>query len=110
MLDSTNGRWAMFGTISHVKVKPGHEKDLEALNDEFMKTIRPSIDGPILFLRGRVHEQPDVEVAIFLCKDSAEYAKLSDAPNMDDFYRRSLEHYEGEPTWEDIRIDAVVQD
>jgi hypothetical protein len=100
----------MFGTISHVKVKPGHEKDLEALNDEWMKTIRPTIDGPIILLRGRVHEQPDTEVSIFLCKDSATYAKLSDAPEMDAMFQRFSEHYDGEPTWEDIRIDEVIQD
>lgn len=100
----------MFGTISHVKIKPGHEKDVDALNDEFMKTIRPSIDGPILMLNGRVHEQPDVTVSIFLCKDSAEYAKLSDSPAMDALFKRMSEHYETEPTWEDVRIDDVIED
>ena len=100
----------MFGTISHVKVKPGHEKDLEALEEEWNKTIRPSIEGPILMLRGVVHEQPDTQVSIFLCKDSAVYAKLSDLPEMDALFQRFMEHYDGEPTWEDVRIDQVTQD
>ena len=100
----------MFGTISHVKVKPGHEKDLEALQDEFMKTIRPSIEGPVLILTGVVHEQPDTQVSVFLCRDSATYAKLSDSPQMDALFHKMTEHYESEPTWEDIRIDEVVED
>src|SRR5687767_5916087 len=100
----------MFGSISHVKIKPGHEKEIDALNDEFMKTIRPSIDGSVLMIAGKVHEQPDTTVTIFLCKDSAEYAKLSDSPDMDALYKRMVEHYDGEPTWEDIRVTDVVQD
>jgi len=100
----------MFGTISHAKVKPGHEPALATLDQEFMQTLRPSIDGQVLLLRGRVHEQPDVGVSIFLCKDSAAYAKLSDSPEMDALYRKTLDHYEGEPSWEDIEIDAIVQD
>jgi hypothetical protein len=100
----------MFGTISHVKMKPGHERALAALDEEFMSTVRPTVDGPILMLRGRVHDQPDVLVSVFLCKDSATYTKLSDAPEMDALYRKTLDHYDGEPAWEDIEIDSVVRD
>ena len=100
----------MFGTISHVKVKPGHEAALAAIDEEFLRTVRPTIDGPILMLRGRVHGQPEVEVSIFLCKDSTVYTKLSDSPAMDALYQRTVEHYEGEPSWEDIEVDTIVQD
>jgi hypothetical protein len=100
----------VFGSISHVKIKPGHEKDVDALNEEFMKTIRPSIDGEIIMISGRVHEQPDTTVSIFLCKDSTVYAKLSDSPEMDALYQRISEHYATEPTWEDIRVDQVIRD
>jgi hypothetical protein len=100
----------MFGTISHVKIKPGHEKDVEALDAEWMKTIRPTIDGPILRVTAKVHDDPTTTVQVFLCKDSAAYAKLSDSKEMDALFRRYMEHYEDEPTWEDVRDADVLQD
>jgi hypothetical protein len=100
----------MFGTISRVKVKPGHEKDIEALEQEFMDKIRPAIDGEVLWLRGTQNEHPDVTVTVFLCKDKQAYTKLADDPAMDELFQRMMEHYEAEPSWEDVQIDSVLRD
>ena len=33
----------MFGTMSHFRVKPGHEEALRALQEEWEQTMRPSL-------------------------------------------------------------------
>lgn len=100
----------MFGTISHVKVKPGSEAPLAALDDEWMKTMRPKIPGPILWLRGTPDGTPDTQVTIFLCRDKKTYFDLADDPAQDAFFKKLMEHFEGEPTWEDVQIDVALQD
>ncbi len=100
----------MYGTISRVKVKPGHEKDLETLEQEFMEKIRPTIDGKVVWYRGTQNDHPDVTVSIFLCETKQAYMKLADDPAMDALFQRMMEHYQDEPSWEDVQIDAVYQD
>jgi hypothetical protein len=100
----------MFGTISHVKVKPGTEAARKALDEEWNKTMRPGIPGSVLFFRGSPDGKPDTEVSIFLCQDRKTYFALADDPAQDAFFKRVMEHYEGEPTWEDIEVEVVIQD
>lgn len=103
-------RAATYGTISRVKIKPGHESEIEVLEQEFLDKIRPGIADRVLWLRGSQNDHPEVTVTIFLCENKSIYTKLSDDSTMDELFGRMMAHYEAEPTWEDVEFDAVYKD
>ncbi|MFN2641026.1 MAG: hypothetical protein ABR548_03910 [Actinomycetota bacterium] len=100
----------MFGTLSRVKVKSGSESALDALDKEWMETMRPKIAGPVYWFRGTQDGHPETTVTIFLCQDKKTYFDLADDPAQDAFFKRMLEHFEGEPSWEDVQFDVLIQD
>ena len=100
----------MFGTISRVKVKPGSEAAIAALDEEWMKTMRPKIPGPVVWFRGKQDADPNTQVTLFLCQDKKTYFGLADDPAQDAFFKQLLEHFDGEPSWEDVQIDVTLQD
>jgi hypothetical protein len=100
----------MFGTIGHVRPKPGTDTQLRSLTEEWKRTIRPQIPGPFLELVGRPKDRPGEMVFVALARDEATYRQLAAMPEQDAWYRRMQELIEGEPTWEDVEMDFVVQD
>lgn len=95
----------MFGTIGHVRVKDGHEDQLRGLMDEWKTTIRPKIPGSFLNLFGGPSDRPGERVFVALAQDEATYRSLADMPEQDAWFRRMMEHTEGEPTWEDVEME-----
>ncbi len=100
----------MFGTIGHMRPKPGTEAEMQALVEEWRRTIRPKIPGAFLELIGRPKDRPDETVFVALAQDEATYRQLAAMPEQDAWYRRNLDLIEGEPTWEDVEMDIVVHD
>lgn len=100
----------MFGTIGHARPKPGHDGDFAALTDEWMREIRPKIPGSFLQMFGRPKDRPGEVVFVALAQDEATYRQLAAMPEQDAWFRRLVEHLEGEPSWEDVEIDQVIQD
>lgn len=94
----------MFGTIGHVRIKAGHEPQLQQLMDEWQATIRPMIPGEMVQWTGHVAGQPDDMVFIALAQDESTYRNLAAMPEQDAWFRRMIEHTEGEPTWEDVEM------
>jgi hypothetical protein len=95
----------MFGTIGHARTKPGHEAHLQALSDEWWQTIRPKIPGRFVELFGRPSDRPGEVVFVALAQDEATYRQLATLPEQDAWYRRMLEHLDGEPSWEDVELE-----
>ena len=100
----------MFGTIGHVRPKPGREAQLQQLMDEWRREIRPKIPGSVLSLVGSPKDRPGEMVFVALMQDEATYQNLAATPEQDAWFRRLVEHTEGEPTWEDVEMEIQVQD
>ena len=71
----------MFGTIGHARPKPGTNAQFDALMDDWRRTIRPQIPGPVLELIGRPKDRPDEVVFIALMQDEATYRNLANNPD-----------------------------
>jgi hypothetical protein len=100
----------MFGTIGHVRLKPGKESALNQLMDEWKQTIRPQIPGSLLELAGTSVSRPGVTVFIALVQDETTYRALAESPDQDAWFRRMLDLAEGDIEWEDVNLDITLQD
>ena len=100
----------MFGTIGHARPKPGTEAQFRKLDEEWWQTIRPEIPSAVIQVLGRPKDRPGEMVFIALTQDEATYRQLATMPEQDAWYRKLLELIDGEPTWEDVEIEAVRQD
>jgi hypothetical protein len=100
----------MFGTIGHARPKPGREVQLQGLFDEWNRNIRPKVPGSFLSLSGRPKDRPGEMVFVALAQDEATYRALAAMPEQDAWYRRLLEHVEGEPSWEDVEMQIDIHD
>lgn len=99
-----------FGTIGRFRPKPGHEAEIAALTEEWMRTQRPTLPGTVVQLSGRVADRPGEMLTVVLMQDEATYRGLANDPNQDAWYRRLVDHLDGEPTWEDVAWDGFVVD
>src|SRR5262249_43413941 len=100
----------MFGTIGHVRSKPGTEAQFLELHKQWRDEIRPKLPGAFLELIGKPKDRPGEMVFVALAQDEATYRQLAAMPEQDAWYRRFVALTEGEPTWEDVEMDIVVQD
>jgi hypothetical protein len=91
----------MYGTIFRMKVKPGQEKKLVDLYNEWDRSRKPKVKGAV----GGYLLKPDkkagelIGVAIF--KDKASYTANANDPEQDKWYRKVRELLTADPAWED---------
>ena len=97
----------MFGTIGRATFKAGHEAQLNDLMDEWTKTIRPKIPGAFLNLVGHVADDPRRVVFVALAADRDTYRALADMPEQDAWYRKFIQHIEGDVAWEDVEMTVL---
>ena len=100
----------MFGPIAHATLKPGQEGQLAALMEDWKRTIRPQIPGPVVQLTGHQAGEPDQIVFIALTQDEATYRKMAAMPEQHQFYLRFNEVFTSEPTWEDVEMAWGLRD
>jgi hypothetical protein len=100
----------MFGTIGHARLTAGSDAAIEALQDDWVRTIRPTIPGRVLQLVGTAKDRPGETVFIALMQDEATYRGLADNPKQDAWYRRFSELVEGEVRWEDVELELRLDD
>jgi len=96
----------MFGTIGHARMKPGRTDAMRQLSEEWERTMRPSIPGPVISLTGFKAGSPDEAVFVALMQDEQTYRALASNPKQDEWYRRMLENMEGDITWEDVEMEV----
>src|SRR5687767_14834363 len=99
----------MFGTIGHARPRPGHEPQVQAPMEEWKQTIRPKIPGSFTSLSGRQAGGSGEMVFLALAQDEPTYRALAAMPEQDAWYRRLVEHLEGEPRWEDVEMQIDIQ-
>ena len=100
----------MFGTIGHARLKSGMEGQLDALLDDWTRSIRPTIPGPVLQLTGTPKDRPGEIVFVALMQDEATYRALAADPKQDAWYRRFMALVEGDVSWEDVELEVTLQD
>ena len=97
----------MFGTIGRARLKTGRREQLDALMDEWKRTIRPQIPGAFVQFVGNADGQPEELVFVALAQDQATYRTLAALPDQDAWYRRFAEHVDGDVRWEDVEMEQI---
>jgi quinol monooxygenase YgiN len=96
----------MWGTVARMRVKPGHEQALLDVSAEEIATNRPSGFVSTLVYRSAGDPQEYWMAVAFESEEA--YRSNAASPEQDDWYRRLLEHMEGEPEWHDGEIVQSV--
>ena len=100
----------MFGTIARARLKPGQQGQLQALTEEWRRTVRPKVPGRFLELVGHAAGRPDEVVFVALAQDEQTYRALASMPEQHAFYLRFNEVFEAEPAWEDVSLEIAIND
>lgn len=100
----------MIGSIGRYKPKRGSEAALLALDDEWARTIRPKIKGPVLILRGRPKESPEEMLQIILAHNAKTWARLMQLPEQEQHFEKVMEHLEAPPIWEAVELEIWIAD
>ena len=97
----------MFGTIGHAKLSAAGQPGLETLMEEWMRDIRPTIPGEFVNFIGHRAGKPDEIVFIALAQDEPTYRQLAASSEQDAWYRKFLDHIQGDVTWEDVEMNQL---
>ena len=97
----------MFGTIGHARLKAGHQDQMRPLLEEWRRTVRPKVPGAFLNLLGHADGRPDEVVFVALAQDRDTYRNMAAMPEQDAWYRRFVEHVDGEVRWEDVEMEIL---
>jgi quinol monooxygenase YgiN len=92
----------MWGTIARMRTKPGHEQGLLDVSREELAAHRPPGFVSTLIYRSAGDPQ---ELWMTVAFESEEaYRSNAASPEQDAWYRRMLEHLDGEPEWHDGEV------
>jgi len=95
---------AGYGTVAHMRVKPGHEEQLQRLNDEFAAGRARSLPGFIASYVYKTDRDPHEFVLVAAFRDRETYRANAEDPEQDRWYRQLREHLEDDPAWTDGEI------
>ena len=93
----------MFGTIGHLKVKPGKFEELQ----KAMAMEDRQVDGSIAYYVYKLEGKENEYKLVVVFRDKESYFKNADSPEQDDAYRKMVALLDGPPTWEDGEIVAT---
>ncbi len=95
----------MYGTVAHMRMKPGAEESLMAQLRAFGALPVPGYQATYVY---RMDADPrDVYVAVVF-DSKATYEANAESPEQDARYQDMLTLLEGTPEWHDGEIQAVV--
>ena len=92
---------SMYGTIARVHVKPNHEQQLQAMNDEWAQGRGRQVDGFVASYVLRPDDQPDELLLVAIFRDRDSYRANASDPEQDRWYRQMREHLQADPEWTD---------
>ncbi len=92
----------MFGTIGHIKVKPGKFDELQKVMAQDGRQPDGHIAYYVYKLEGKENEY---KIAVVF-RDKESYFANADSDEQDEAYRKMVALLEGTPTWEDGEIVA----
>jgi hypothetical protein len=89
---------------------PGHEAQVMAMMDEWKNDIRPKVPGSFFELSGHSADDASEMVFVALCRDEPTYRMLAGMPEQDAFFRKLMQHADGDARWEDVQLDITMND
>ncbi|MBI4199805.1 MAG: hypothetical protein HY535_04975 [Chloroflexi bacterium] len=96
----------MYGTVARIRPKPGQEKAIVALQEEWSKTRKPKAKGAIAGYLYKLDKKPDEMVLVAVFQDKKTYMANADDPEQDRWYRRFRALLQADPVWEDGEVIA----
>jgi hypothetical protein len=94
----------MYGTVAHIRVNPGKEQEVLALQHEWERERRPKATGGIGEFLYKLDRNPNEYILVVLFQDKETYTALADDPEQDRWYRRFRELLEADPEWHDGEV------
>ena len=92
----------MYGTMFHMRPRPGHEQAILDGWDAWDRDRRPKVEGAIANYLFRLASGELAGVAVFSSRET--YLKNASDPDQDRWYRQLRDNLEADPVWEDGEI------
>lgn len=97
----------MYGTVAHMRIKPGQEKAAIALLKEWERERKPKVKGAIASYLYKKDTNPNELIMAVVFQDKKTYVANAEDPEQDRWYRRVRELLVADPVWEDGEIIAT---
>jgi quinol monooxygenase YgiN len=94
----------MYGTIAHLRVKPGQESGVMEYMEYWKRERKPQVPGALGGYVYRLDSDPNVWVLAVAFADKESYTANAQSPAMDADYRRLRALLTEDPIWEDGEI------
>jgi quinol monooxygenase YgiN len=91
----------MYGTIAHLRAKPGRGEELQALQSAYDDVGIPGMVATYVY---RMDANPDEYMLAVVFKDRDTYRRNAEDPAQDVRYRQMMELLAGPPEWHDGEI------
>jgi quinol monooxygenase YgiN len=95
---------AMYGTVATMRAKPGHEQDIQRMNQEFDTDRARAVPGFIASYVFKTDRDPNEFVLVAVFRDRDTYRANADDPEQDRWFRQLREHLEADPAWIDGEV------
>jgi quinol monooxygenase YgiN len=97
----------MYGSVAHVKIKPGHWDAVIPLLEEWGRDRKPQLAGAVAAYCYRLDADPNELIIAAVFADKAAYFAQGDVPAQGEWFGRLNEHFAGEAQWNDGEIVTV---
>ena len=91
----------MYGTVAHIRVKAGHGDELKGLMHDWNTERRPKVSGAMSGYLYQLDRDPQDWIMVALFQDKESYVANAEDPEQDQWFRKLMEHLDGEPQWHD---------
>lgn len=96
----------MYGTVAHLRPKPGQEQAVLDLFNEWNRDYKPQVKGAITSYAYRKEDDPGELIMVAVFEDKQSYLANADSPEQNEWYQKFRELLEVDPSWEDGEIVA----
>jgi quinol monooxygenase YgiN len=96
----------MYGTVAHLRVKPGQEQGVIDYANDWTHNRKPEIPGAVGGYVYRLDSDPGVWVFAVAFRDRESYRANAESPAMDADYQRLRALLTEDPIWQDGEIVA----
>lgn len=97
----------MYGTVAHLKVKPGELEDLLAVGSEWDRE-HGKVPGAVATYMYKLDADPNRLMMAVVFESRESYLRNADDPATDKWFRRFREHLAEDPEWNDGEIVQVM--
>ena len=91
----------MYGTIFHMKVKPGQDQTVVELFEVWNNERKPAVDGAIAGYLMKPDEKTGEFIGVAIFRDKASYTANATDPEQDRWFSRLREALLEDPQWQD---------